>query len=61
MPAGRLRLLWPGSSLESVKNLVAFIDAGAGFLRARKCNRILTGANDCPVAQTQFRIKHQVG
>jgi hypothetical protein len=61
MPAGRLCLLWPGSSLESVKNLVALIDAGAGFLRARKRNRIFARANDCPVAQTQFGIKNQVG
>jgi hypothetical protein len=57
MPAGRFCLFWPGRSLKLVKYLVAFIDAGAGSLRARKCNCIFACANDCPVAQTQFGMK----
>ncbi len=60
MPAGRFCLFWPGRSLKLVKYLVAFIDAGAGFLRAGKRNCILACANDCPVAQTQLGMKDQV-
>ena len=61
MPAGGFCLFWPGRSLELMKNLVAFIDAGAGLLRSRKRNGILASANDCSVEQTQFGIEDQVG
>ena len=61
MPAGGFCLFRPGRSLELVQDLVALIGPGAGLLRAGKRDGILTRADNCAVAQTQFGIEDQVG
>ena len=55
-----MRLLSILGALETVKNLVPLIDAGAWFLLTRKADGILEIPDDPAVSQVQFRREVEI-